>query len=459
MWKKCCKTFYTKALQLVVLHLIWCCSNTRMKVRNSSSISAYGGLNFVFEYMDLLGVGALLDKHLPSVAQQSRYSWRDIFYSFLSIYYSGGECIEDVGLYLKHHLADNPMVGVPSPDTILRRLASLEEGVQQTTTPKGVAEHSFCRNAKMEALILQMLKLMKAFDCPVNTLDYDNTILFNEKEDSRMTYKRNPGYQPGVCLLNEQHVLYIENRGGNSDAKSFQDHTLAHVFGLLEKAGIRKIDRFRADAASYQYSVISLLQEKVTHFYVGCRNSYVEKYYAQVKHWQDVQDEHVSYQVGEIHIKPFGLQARKQKRKPDTFRLIVKRQAAADGQMNVFTQDAYVYHSIMTNCFEGTAQECARYYDRRGNAERQFDIMKNDFGWDNLPFSTMSKNQVFMCFAALCRNLFNLIIRHFAEKIPHLRANFRLKKFIFRFIIQPAKWIKQARSHVLRLYGPAFYST
>jgi len=50
-----------------------------------------------------------------------------------------------------------------------------------------------------------------------------------------MTYKRNPGYQPGVCTVNEKYVLYIEGRNGNSDAKSFQHDTLDCLFKLLEK--------------------------------------------------------------------------------------------------------------------------------------------------------------------------------------------------------------------------------
>ena len=64
------------------------------------------------------------------------------------------------------------------------------------------------------------------------TIDYDNTILFTEKSDSKMTYKRNPGYQPGVCTINEEQVFYIENRNGNSDAKSFQSDTLNRIFTL-----------------------------------------------------------------------------------------------------------------------------------------------------------------------------------------------------------------------------------
>lgn len=93
-----------------------------------------------------------------------------------------------------------------------------------------------------------------------------------------MTYKSDHGYQPGICTINEQFILYIEN--GNSDAKSFQKDTLERVFKLLDTKQVKKIKHFRADAASYQYDVVIYLHEKVDYFYVGCKNSCVEKYFS-----------------------------------------------------------------------------------------------------------------------------------------------------------------------------------
>jgi Transposase DDE domain group 1 len=428
-------------------------NNTSVKVRQSGAISAFGGMNFVFEHFNKLQISEQLDETLPKLAYQSNYSWKDVLYSLTSIFYCGGDCIEDLGAHLKPHLSNSPLIQVPSPDTILRRMSMLAEGVQHATTPKGTVTHDFCRNSKMETLLIRSLKRLNAFEQSQNVLDYDNTIIFNEKADSKMTYKRNPGYQPGVCLLNEKHVLYVENRGGNSDAKSFQNQSLSHMFSILEAEGIAKIDLFRADAASYQYEVVKLLQQKVKKFYIGCRNSYVEKYYSQVSHWSTVQDENVCYEVGEINITPFSQQAEKENHVANSFRLIVKRKPRPDGQTDLITQDAYEYRSILTNCTDGSAEECARLYDRRGNAEKQFDILKNDFGWGHLPFSEMAKNLVFMCFTALCRNLYNFVIEHFAAIVETLEPHFRLKKFTFRFIILPAKWVKQSRGCVLRIYG------
>ena len=67
-----------------------------MKVLNSSGISPFGGLNFVHEEFDRLKIEESLEKALPTLPNQSKYSWRDILYSFWSIYFCGGDCIEDI---------------------------------------------------------------------------------------------------------------------------------------------------------------------------------------------------------------------------------------------------------------------------------------------------------------------------------------------------------------------------
>ena len=393
-----------------------------MKVQNSKTISAFGGINFVFNYLEEGNYRNLFDKYLPRLANQSTYSWKDIIYSILSIYLCGGDCIEDLQLHLKTHFQKNPFVNLPSSDTVLKRLKELSEDNNHCLTKRGSVEHTYNRNSILEELNVALLKKLGAFSKDEIILDYDNTILFNEKSDSEMTYKRNPGYQPGVCTLNEEQVLYIENRNGNSDAKSFQIDTLRRIFTLLKSKGIKKADHFRADAASYQFDVINILAEEVKNFYIGCRNSYIEKYFPQISKWESMKNtSNEAIEVGEITITPFQQQARRNKMVSQEYRLIVKRKPTSDGQINLFTQDHYEYRAILTNNNQWSAVEIARFYNHRGNMEKQFDILKNDFGWNYMPFSKLNQNTVFLYITAICRNLYHNIIRHFSEKTKSLK--------------------------------------
>ena len=424
-----------------------------MKIQHSKSISAFGGINFVFEYLKNLNIESFFNNNLPVLPSQSKYSWSDIFNSILSIYFCGGDHVEDLQTHLKPHLKNNPLFNLASPDVVLRRLKELSVDNSTCRTKRGVVDHSYNFNSKLTELNIQLLKKLKIFAEESITLDYDNTIIFNEKNDSKMTYKRNPGYQPGVCTVNEEHILFIEGRNGNSDAKSFQEDTLKRMFDLLQANDINKINHFRADAASYQWDVISLLNNRVDNFYIGCRNSYIEKYFSKVKSWESIKDEdHELMQVGEVQIVPFEKYQNRQ-----SFRLIVKRKPRNDGQMNIITQDAYEYRAILTNNMEWSASMVAQFYNHRGNMEKQFDILKNDFGWKYMPFSKLSQNTVFLYITAICRNLYHQIILHFSSKTKHLKPNYRLKKFIFRFIILPAAWKRRGRQNYLRVYGKPYF--
>jgi hypothetical protein len=435
-------------------------TNTGMKILKSSEISAFGGINFVFDYLDQIEIDKIFTRHLPEFQTQSTYSWKDVTYSLLSIYLCGGDCVEDIHTHLKGHFKNNPYVNIPSPDTVLRRLCQLSMENNECQTKRGDVTHVYNTNSNLEDLNISVLKKLGCFKQKELTLDYDNTIIFNEKSDSKMTYKRDYGYQPGVCTINEEQILYIENRNGNSDAKSFQDATLARIFDLLDRNKIRKVDHFRADAASYQYDVINLLNKHVKWFYIGCRNSYIEKYFFQITNWENYKDTaEGTMEIGEIKITPFVEHIRKERGMPKEYRLVVKRKLKEDGQMNLFTQDAYEYRAILTNNLHYSKFEIADFYNHRGNMEKQFDILKNDFGWNHMPFSNIENNTVFLYFMAIFRNIYAKLIACFSQRFKYLKPTFRVKKFLFRFIILPAKWVYKARQNHLRVYGKINFCT
>ena len=431
-----------------------------MKIRNYKPISAFGGINFVFEYLDKNDVDSLFDQTLPALKNQSRYNWSDIIKSVLSIYMCGGDCIEDLQTHLKNHFINNPFVNLPSPDTVLRRLSELHQSNQICRAKRGEVDHIYNTNQVLERLNILLLKKLGAFDAEELTIDYDNTIIFNEKSDSKMTYKRNPGYQPGICTINEQQVLYIENRNGNSDAKSFQSDTLSRVFTLLKANNVKTIDNFRADAASYQHDVIELLEKNVKNFFVGCRNSYIEKYFTQISNWVPFTSNcDVPMEIGEIYITPFQKQAKNEKAELKGYRLVVKRKLKEDNQLDLFTLDPFEYRAILTNNKGLSTEEVVEFYNHRGNMEKQFDILKNDFGWNHMPFSKLQQNTVFLYITAICRNLYHNIICYFSKTIKSLKPTYRVKKFLFLFIILPAKWIRKARQNYLCIYGDIGIST
>ena len=118
----------------------------------------------------------------------------------------------------------------------------------------------------------------------------------------------------------------------------------------------------------------------------------------------------------------------------------------------LFFGDSFTYRAIATNDYISTNKEVIEYYNQRGAAEKIFDEMNNDFGWKKLPFSFLQENTVYMLLTAMCRNFYLIILEKIAQKVDFVKSSFRLKKFIFRFMTVPYKWISRGRQKTLKLF-------
>jgi hypothetical protein len=73
----------------------------------------------------------------------------------------------------------------------------------------------------------------------------------------------------------------------------------------------------------------------------------------------------------------------------------IRREQSLDGQINMFTNEACVYSCIMTYNFEQSDDDVVFFYNQRGKGKMKFDVMKNDFGWGQMPFSKLVQNFIF----------------------------------------------------------------
>ncbi len=424
-----------------------------MKVQISETINPFGGLNFVLEHMSDLGIPRLLSENLPALHQNSNYNWRDIFYSFASIYFCGGQCIEDCKTILGQRGISNPFFKLASPDTIQRRLSELVQENATCTSDRNGNEHIFNYNDRLNKLNIKLLDQLGALSSEQILLDYDNTIIFTENKGSQMTFKREKGFQPGVCFLNEDKVVYVENRNGASGAAAFQSQTLERIYQLLNEQGVVKVDKFRADSASYQFHIVNFLTKQETQFYIGAPERYVEQYFSSIDNWQKTKDAKGNeIFVGHIEYIPF--KRRYTNGKPTVnYRLVVKKQVRKDGQLNLLTHEPCTYRAIVTNDIEIDAIEALRFYNQRGAVEKQFDILKNDFGWKKPAFSSLQKNSVYLVLSAMVKNIYTHTLEALSVKYSGINKKLRVKRFVFKFIAIPAKWVFTARQWVLKIYG------
>lgn len=419
-----------------------------MKIQNSSdSINAFGGLNFISQSYNIAKISQLIDKELGTKFVSAKYQFSDSIKALWLNFFAGGDCAQDINHHLFDSLSMVPSVKVPNADTVLRDFKRLATSTSTQTSKSGI-EHQTNINEPLNRLMLKMLISLNLLSTnEKHDFDYDNQVIPCEKYDSERTYKKYDGYQPGVATIGK-HIVYLENRNGNSPAVNEQARTLAKCYEALQAQGIQ-IKRSRMDCASYQKEVIDVVVRYSDLFYIRAqRCCAMAKEIKEASNWQKVRIGIKEYEIASIKYTPF---------KGETeYRVVVSREPQPQGDL--LTDSHFSYRGIITNDEEMTDFEVLEYYNQRGCQENIFDEMNNDFGWSKLPFSFLNENTVFLIIMAMCRSFYLYILEKYSKATTFIKANIRLKRFRFRFINVAAKWIKRGGQQVLKLFTDKDYS-
>ena len=415
-----------------------------MKITTSlDKIKSFGGLNFISEEFDKLNLPGLITNHLGDRPLQALYSYSDIIKNLWTITFAGGDCAEDIHTNLKAELLQIENLNICSPDTILRLQKELACGkeihISASKTVNEFSKHSVLNAMNLDMLVNSgTLKPDQFYD-----FDFDNQFIACEKYDSKKGYKMKEGYFPGVATIGK-HIIYFENRNGNSNVKFKQAETLQSAYDLLKHKKIY-IDRSRMDCGSFTSEIVKTAVSNSKRVYIRAQRC--EELYRQlqeVEQWETVRIGMFDVEVCSIEYAPFG--------EDKKYRYVVSRERNKTGQTNIFSNDDFTYRAILTTDKDSSNQEVIEYYNQRGAGEKIFDEMNNDFGWKNLPFSFLQENTVYMLLMAMCRNFYLIILESIARKVSFVQSNFRLKKFILRFVVVPFKWIKRGGQKILKLF-------
>lgn len=421
-----------------------------MKITYSTqNINSFGGINFADSIIGNVSVYKTIDQTLGKRGINAGYSYSDLFRSYFLMVLCGGGCAEDITEHLRSELSQVKGFEVCSADTLLRMQKELSTEKETTVSGTGIM-HDFNINLTMNKLMVELLLLTGQLN-PKNegyVFDYDNQFIPTDKYDSKRSYKHADGYFPGIASIGNLPV-YIENRNGNSNVKYKQDETLKRAYEILAEKGI-KIKHSRMDCGSFDQKVVPVVEANSKYFYIRAqRCASLYDIVRGTTGWKKETVGFKEYQVASIEYAPFGWDK--------TYRYVITREKKDDGQGDLFTGDNYTYRAIMTNNREMTDIEVVEFYNDRGESERLFDEMNNDFLWKKMPFSFLQENTVFLIMMAICRNLFHFLTGFISKRVGFIKSTYRLKKFIFRFMVVPSKWISQGRQQVLKLFSAKEY--
>ena len=194
----------------------------------SEKITPFGGIFHVRELFSRFA-GPVIDKVLSLRCTSYGYQYSEIVGSLSSVYFCGGDCVEDVTRHLMPHLSLHPTLRTCSSDTILRGISALATANTTYTSDTGKS-YDFNTAAELNSLLVKVLmntgQLVagESYD-----LDFDHQFIETEKYDAKMTYKKFTGYSPGVAVIGDL-IVGIENRDGNANVRFHQQDTLERIF-------------------------------------------------------------------------------------------------------------------------------------------------------------------------------------------------------------------------------------
>lgn len=336
----------------------------------------------------------------------------------------------------------------PSADTVEYACQQLKTPTQRIVTPENIT-HQLNHNPAFNRLLVKLAVRCGQLrpTCEQGyTLDYDNVVLENDKQDARYSYKKTKAYHPGFAFIGRIPV-HVENRNGNTPASYGQKDTLERCLSDLEASGI-PIAAFRGDNTSYQKEAIRLMDGRGIRFYIRMLDfKGIRDRFAQVTDWQPVRINHHRKEVASIS---YGFD-----RPGETYRVVVTRvPQKGNGQLDAFEGRSYRYQAIITNDTGKTGQQVIEFYNQRGDSEKSNCYLLNDFNIGHLPFMDLDTNTVYMYLMAICATLFEWT-KHVlvGNKAPGISPGMRVKAVFFHYIAVAATWINHARKRVLRVFS------
>ncbi len=409
-------------------------------IKNTDAkVTPFGGIHLIHKRLVSQNTVQFIDNELGKRAPLAEYNYSDILLSRIYTAFCGGNATEDVNYIRETTLNPLKKISIPSADTILRGDVELSTSCEFIETDS-MSENKININPKLNTFLIRSAIKFNQLNPKDKALvyDFDHQFIPAEKHDATYSYKNKKGYFPGVATISNIPV-YIEGRNGNCNVKTAQLSTHKRALSALKQEGV-KPKTARMDSGSYIKEVTDYFHNEGVDFFIRANNS--ETLLTQAVDAQNWKVCTINFQ--DMEVASFDYEFGKY-----THRIIAYRFANKTGQVSALTNDAKNYLFIITDDFDISEKEAIKFYNKRGDSERVFDIQNNDFNWNSMPHSFLEENTVYLIIMAVAHIIYKYILGIFSEVVDGLSKTSRLKKFIFRVINIVAKFTRSARQDIV----------
>jgi len=293
------------------------------------------------------------------------------------------------------------------------------------------------------------------------TIDQDATVVESHKEQSRMTYLGERGYQPVINYWVEQDlILADEFRDGNVPAGMDCLTSLLRAVRALPQS-VETI-YFRSDSAAYQHKLLDTMRDGIelngkrvpVYFAISAdvsealRGKIVSLSDAAWKPLRRVTEKGLiegRKEWAEVEFIPSDASVKKDM-KPDRYLAIRVR----PWQGELFSDgNSYHYYAVVTNRWEMEGEELLRWQrERCGSVEKVHDVVKNDLAGSVMPCGRFYANAAWWRLNCLCYNVISVMKR---KALPKSFWPVRMKALRFHLIGVAGKVVSHARMTFLKI--------
>ncbi len=391
------------------------------------------------------------------------YTETDYVESFVSLFVSGGTCLDD----LERLRADTGLkalsLKIPSPESARFFLYAFHDDERLKGLP---ASGAFvpCETERLGGLLNVQRKMIRTStrgkSPKVATIDQDAVIVESSKEEAKTTYKGGGGYQPIVNYWAEEDmILRDEFRDGNVPAGYDCISSLVESICMLPESVIEV--RFRSDSAAYNHNVLDKLAEgiKVKGRHVAVKYAISADMTAALK--AEIEGLPVDAWKPLRKLTDKGLvEGRKEwaeveyipSKGKSVDRYLAIRVRPSQGEM-FGDGNRYRYYAVVTNMWEWDGERLLRWQrERCGTVERVHNVLKNDLGGGVMPCGRFYANAAWWRLNCIAYNVVSVMKR---KALPAEWVTYRLKALRYWLIGVAGRVVRTGRKVYLRFCGPA----
>jgi len=400
----------------------------------NESLTPRTGVVILGEYLKGMNLERLCNENLPKAKRNNGYSAFEFIYPLILMLHSGGRFLDDIREI--------------KADKALATLLKIKNIPIANAFSKYLCKHGTNGENGMRKINKKLLqRFLKSIEDEELILDIDATFIEAHKNTAKWSYKDAPGYMPMVGHINGGYVIDVDFREGNEAPASKNLEFIKQC--VLQLPLDKKIDRFRADSASYQADIFNYCQDKNILFTVTAKKN--KNVFDSIKNIKEEE-----WQTFSKREKVAEFTHTMQDTK-EAFRMIVIKkditpilptlQDYISDEVMMQYQDE-IYYCIATNDNNLSPEEIIKLHRQRAEtSENKIKELKNGFNMSYLPSSNFEANAFYFYIGTVAYNLF-LLYKQILDK--NLQKH-TIKTIRYKLYNIAGKVISHARKTILKV--------